>query len=273
MSWNKTSKEQSREPLKRDTKRSGVIIGIGGFLAICVVFLWFCVSLTREGGGSSHQHESKLKKDINIKKEVPRQIDVRDDVSQETGKEKERPIYEGVKKEKATRQEVLKGQQATVSTRHHIVSKMPIVKAPAEQLMLSIFETELGDPPPQIPMLPQVDEEAVLATIEKMHTVNADDSEETAQAKTLINNVKKELKVYLEEGGNINSFLQYYCSELQRAYDERVLYCQDVINAIKTEQRDVAQELYLQMNEKLNEKGIKPISLSRKQREYLGIVD
>lgn len=157
--------------------------------------------------------------------------------------------------------------------RHHIVAELPLMKDPIEQLMLSVFETELGDLPPPLPDIPQVDEASIRATIEKMPMTNLTDSEEAKDAQELVLQVKKELKRYLDEGGNINSFLQYYCNELRFAYEERRLYQQEISKALKQEDKEVVQELYIKLNEHLEEKGIKPLRLNRRQREYLGIID
>ena len=157
--------------------------------------------------------------------------------------------------------------------RHHIVAKMPVIGDPTEQLMVSIFETELGDIPPMIPVIPQVDEQKVMTAINKMHVAEAGDSEETKNAKDLVNLVKKELKKYLDDGGDVNSFLQYYCGQLQSAFEERNLCKETMSRVLNTEDREMAQEMYVKLTEQLQSKGIKPFTLNRRQREYLGIIE
>ena len=100
-----------------------------------------------------------------------------------------------------------------------------------------------------------------------------DDSEEVRAAKQMINEVKAELKKYLDEGGTVDNFLSYYVNELDAAFRERNLCKELQMKKLKTEDPAVAREYYYLINQRLADKGIKPITLTKRQKEYLGIIE
>lgn len=157
--------------------------------------------------------------------------------------------------------------------RHHIVAKKPLLADPVEQLMLSVFSTELGDMPPMLPAIPQIDEERMKKMVGFLSEESKDDSEEVRAAKQMINEVKAELKKYLDEGGTVDNFLSYYVNELDAAFRERNLCKELQMKKLKTEDPAVAREYYYLINQRLADKGIKPITLTKRQKEYLGIIE
>ena len=155
--------------------------------------------------------------------------------------------------------------------RHHIVAKMPLFKEPIEQLMETVFMTELGDMPPMLPAIPEFDEEKFKKVVDKMTPAEDGDTEDDMLAKGVVNQVKRELKKYLDEGGTTSGFLAYYVNELDAAFREREMCKELQMKAMKTEEPDVAREVYLKFNARLAAKGIKTLTLTRRQKEYLGI--
>ena len=155
--------------------------------------------------------------------------------------------------------------------RHHIVAKMPLVKEPIEQLMLTVFTTELGDMPPMLPTIPAFDEERFEKLVNLTTLAEDGDTEEVLLSKDVVNEVKAELAKYLKEGGTINGFLAYYVNELDYAFRERNTCQELMMKSMKTDDPELAREVYNKFNERLTSKGIKPLTLTRRQREYLGI--
>lgn len=155
--------------------------------------------------------------------------------------------------------------------RHHIVAKMPLVKEPIEQLMLTVFTTELGDMPPMLPAIPAFDEERFEKLVNRKTNPEKGDSEEVLLSKEIVNAVKKELAEYLKEGGTTSGFLSYYVSELDSAFKEREMCKSLAMKAMKTEDPEVAREYFFRLNEELAKKGIKPLTLNRRQKAHLGI--
>lgn len=157
--------------------------------------------------------------------------------------------------------------------RHHIVAKMPLVKEPIEQLMLTVFTTELGDMPPMLPAIPAFDEEKFEKLINKRHVAEEGDSDEVLISKDVVNQVKDELAKFIKDGGTTSGFLSYYVNELDSAFRERELCKELQMKSMKTDDPAVARDVFLKFNERLTAKGIKPLTLTRRQREYLGIED
>ena len=155
--------------------------------------------------------------------------------------------------------------------RHHIVAKMPLVKEPIEQLMVSVFSTELGDMPPMLPAIPAFDEERFEKLINKRHVAEEGDSEEVLISKELVNQVKEELSKFIKEGGTTSGFLSYYVNELDSAFRERETCKEMQMKSMKTDDPDVAREMYFKINERLAAKGIKPLTLTKRQKAHLGI--
>lgn len=155
--------------------------------------------------------------------------------------------------------------------RHHIVAKMPLVKEPIEQLMLTVFTTELGDMPPMLPAIPAFDEERFEKLVNRKTKPEKGDSEEVLLSKEIVNTVKKELAEYLKEGGTTSGFLSYYVSELDSAFKEREMCKSLAMKAMKTEDPEVAREYFFRLNEELAKKGIKPLTLNKRQKAHLGI--
>ncbi len=155
--------------------------------------------------------------------------------------------------------------------RHHIVAKMPLVKEPIEQLMLTVFETELGDMPPMLPAIPAFDEVRFNKLVNLQTLPEEGDSKEALLSKELVNQVKAELAKYLKEGGTTSGFLAYYVNELDSAFRERETCKEMQMKSMKTDDPEVAREMYFKINERLAAKGIKPLTLTKRQKAHLGI--
>lgn len=155
--------------------------------------------------------------------------------------------------------------------RHHIVAKMPLVKEPIEQLMLTVFETELGDMPPMLPAIPAFDEVRFNKLVNLQTLPEEGDSKEALLSKELVNQVKAELAKYLKEGGTTSGFLAYYVNELDSAFRERETCKEIQMKSMKTDDPEVAREMYFKINERLAAKGIKPLTLTKRQKAHLGI--
>ena len=86
-----------------------------------------------------------------------------------------------------------------------------------------------------------------------------------------MNQVKAELAKFLEEGGTVNGFLAHYVNELDAAFREREMCKQLQMRTMKSDPPEVARELFGKLNERLEAKGIKPLTLTRRQRAYIGL--
>ena len=157
--------------------------------------------------------------------------------------------------------------------RHHIVAKRPLLDSPLEQVIYSVFSVEVGDMPPMLPPLPTVDEKQLKAAIESITVARDGDSEEAKEAKRIVNQVKAALKEFLDEGGTVEGFLRHYVNVLDSAFSERNMCRELQMKSMKTDPPEVAREFYNTIQKRLEDKGIKRLTLTRRQREHLGITE
>ena len=139
-----------------------------------------------------------------------------------------------------------------------------------EVQMARIFMTEPGNAPP--PLLPISDyEEAHLAEILIADNPVLDgDGAEVQEGKSVVEQVKKELKGYIKEGGNAKDFLKYYHGKLVEAYQERQECSRQVLQVIHDDP-SIGKEFYEKVNKRLEKKGIKQIKLPKKAKELIGM--
>lgn len=163
---------------------------------------------------------------------------------------------------------------ATTTDRETVVElKIPEIENPAEQVLAAVFMTRLGDMPPPLPTISLKSEADLIRIVDEMYEVNNEDDEETAELKETLNAAKKEIDKYLSDGGDINSFLQYYDGLLNEAREEYLIAHQEVARLVNDDDEDVELriEYIKRVNAHLAEKGISPIKLTRPQLEDLGI--
>lgn len=141
-----------------------------------------------------------------------------------------------------------------------------------EKVMSWIFTTRLGDLPPPLPNIPIRDEAHMAEILIADNPVLDGDSEKIKEAKKMVELAKKELRAYLKEGGDVQSFLEYYRGQLVQAHMERSESYKS-LGKIVREDPGLAGDYLREVNAKLREKGIRPIQLSAKQKETLGIVE
>ena len=274
MAWNGSDgKPKAATPAsKRATPRMNWL-GIGGAAAIVVVLalvaLWLCVGKDSRGSDTPRKPQSKTEPASKKQPQKPVEEEA------ESGNTAQ-PIAadsESVPETPKTPEEIEAEERKKdpLYDRHHIVAKMPLVKEPIEQLMLTVFETELGDIPPMLPAIPAFDEERFEKIVHLQTLPEEGDSKEALLSKELVNQVKAELAKYLKEGGTTSGFLAYYVNELDAAFKEREMCKELMMKSMKTDEPELARDVFTKFNERLGAKGIKPLTLTRRQREYLGI--
>lgn len=270
MAWNGSDgARRIEQPKRRDglTKGivAGVVVALGGLAAL--VFLLTNTNPRHIGGEPDTSRRIKdaqpaianQAKDVgNAKGQAPAN-------GQDTAEVAEQLTPEEI--------EAIERAKDPLYDRHHIVAKKPLLEEPVEQLMLSVFETELGDMPPMLPAIPKIDQKKLDKIVGMMTETKEDDSDEAKIAKGTINAVKIELKKYLDEGGTVENFLNYYVNELDSAFNERNLCKQLQMKSMKTDDPEVAREYFHKLNERLINKGIKPLTLTNRQKQYLGITE
>lgn len=139
-----------------------------------------------------------------------------------------------------------------------------------EQVMGWIFTTELGDMPPPLPQVADIDIVHLQEILDYKSKIGKDDTDQQADAKDTVNFAKEELRKYLEKGGSPDEFLAYYHDELQAAFMERNMAYDQVLKVISTEP-ELASDYVKKVNESLAKKNIKGIVLSPRVLARYGI--
>ena len=141
-----------------------------------------------------------------------------------------------------------------------------------ELSMARIFMTKVGDPPPPLltTFIPIQDEAHLTEILFANNPVIDGDSEKVQEAKATVEQVKKEMIAYIKDGGDPQSFMAHYHKILQDAFIEKRDSLKEVAR-VAIEEPEIAQQFYLEINKKLESKGITPIELTEKQKQRLGL--
>ena len=139
-----------------------------------------------------------------------------------------------------------------------------------EQVMGWVFTTQLGDMPPPLPPIPDYDLVHLEEILNQKTTIHETDTDRQAHEKDTVDYVKKELKAFIDKGGDPEDFLKFYHDELKSAYEERSMAQQQVMKIIQ-EDPAVAIEYMKEVNESLAGKGIKGVVLPERTLKRMGI--
>lgn len=139
-----------------------------------------------------------------------------------------------------------------------------------EQVLSWIFTTRLGDAPPPLPEISIHDEAHLAEILMAANTINDDDSESAKDAKEMVMLAKEELKKFIKEGGYIEDFLEYYRGELVQAHNEWRESQRQVMEVMR-EEPELAADFVEEVNKRLHDKGIKPVSTPPQLLEKYGV--
>ena len=139
-----------------------------------------------------------------------------------------------------------------------------------EQIMAWVFMTEVGELPPPLPKIPDSEMVHLTEILLSENKIGDADSEKTAQAKEMVQAVKKELAEFIKNGGAAKDFFDYYRGELVQAYETRKTVRQSVLKILK-EEPSIALDYLDEVNKELEGKGIKKITIHPKQLAHFGI--
>ena len=106
--------------------------------------------------------------------------------------------------------------------------------------------------------------------MENKNVVTEKDSDATADAKEVVDYVKKELKKYVDEGGDPQDFLKHYHDQLQEAH-EQVKAAQEQMDKVLETEPEIAVDYLKKVNKSLAEKGIRGVVITERDRERYGL--
>ena len=140
-----------------------------------------------------------------------------------------------------------------------------------EQSMDWIFSCIPGDRPLPLLDAEDVDKELLTQVLISINEVNEEDSETDVARKENVMAAKAELRKYIKEGGDYESFMRYYHNLLD-SYHETWLEAQDAVDRSISEmpKEDLATFID-KVNATLDEKGIKHVMLDSRIRRKLGM--
>ena len=128
-----------------------------------------------------------------------------------------------------------------------------------DQILLQIFSRKRGDMPMPLPAaLPDWDVEKMgEILINKLTIDEAKDSDEMKRQKTVLNEVKEEMRKFVKDGGTVEEFIMNYHEELERCYFKKFDY-QVYLNEMQQKGEDpkLIHEMAKKLNEKLMAEGI-----------------
>ena len=145
-----------------------------------------------------------------------------------------------------------------------------IFRTSTEQVMDWIFTCEVGSPPPLLPPMSIFDQAHLAEILISDNPIREDDSDRAKEAKSTMKLAKAEFIKFIREGGNPDDFLPYYHGQLVHAHDQWKEARNAIVEMVKT-QPDIAFEFANRVNEELQGKGIKTVTIPPKMLEAFGI--
>ena len=134
-------------------------------------------------------------------------------------------------------------------------------KTGVEQVMGWVFTCKLGDMPPPLPTFSEEDRMNLAAILISKNEIKDGDDEKAAETKEMVDFAKREMMAFIKEGGDPQQFMEYYHAELRKANEYRTLAVAQA-EEIYGDDPEMAQKFIDKINETLDEKGIRPISVS-----------
>lgn len=140
-----------------------------------------------------------------------------------------------------------------------------------EQSLAAIFSTPLGAPPPLIPTrLSPVTLVHLEKILDTPNEILETDSEKAVEAKMACAAAKKEMKAYVDGGGDPEKFLEHYHSILRQANAEWKAAQFTLIETMKTDP-GLAPTMEAEVNENFKARGMRPIKMPPGLKERYGI--
>lgn len=140
-----------------------------------------------------------------------------------------------------------------------------------EQTLCNIFAIDVGDMPPPLPRIPDIELDSVPEILTRLCQIDESDSDIIKDRKESVNIAKAEMLRYLEEGGDFDDFLEHYHDVLKKAFFRQKECQRQVYTVCSEEEPEVALKFFKTINEELLQDGIKPVELPDDFAESLGL--
>lgn len=155
-----------------------------------------------------------------------------------------------------------------------VADRHPVARNGTEQILNWIFSTPPGALPSLCPNIPISEAAQIEKILDLPADYQFDESLDRLEAKRTIEAARKELKDYISKGGTPDKFFEYYHNQLIQCHQEYTDAQNSVLKMAREENDTQLVRDYLEaVNQRLSDKGICNIRLSRKMRERLGITE
>lgn len=225
-------------------------VGIAVLISVCIVLL---VSFLVQPKGTEQRETSPKKEQANKASppaKQPSQIQKTEDAPPSVV---EKPLTERERRIAEIKQKIKDNPQRMPDTNS-------VFRTSLEQTLALMFTTELGKPPFPFPPLSAKDKKRITEILISDNPVAENDSDIVAFQKETVDQVKKEMRKFIKEGGDPQKFIDYYQNELRVAAQERSLAVTESRKIMK-ESPELYKEFVETVNTRFAEKGIKPIPL------------
>ena len=140
-----------------------------------------------------------------------------------------------------------------------------------EQTLAAIFTTQLGAPPPPLPLrLTPVTYVHLESILNAPNEILDTDSEKVVEAKMACAAAKKMLKEHIDSGGDPEKFLEAYYSHLKQSHEEWKAAQRTLLETMKNDP-GLAPTMEAEVNENFKSRGMRPIKMPPKLKERYGI--
>ena len=240
-------------------KRHAMVWTLIAALGISFTLVWFMFSTTRENPTDNSNIQGRKSTKRIVQKHVT------NDLAETSAHQERSPAVEHAKPKYGQ----LPDGRWNVPGRnkiHNVVTNFTNTARPVayrngtEQALLEVFSRQRGDMPSFMPNISDRDRENLVAILLDKAKPSPNDDEWMAEDKEIINIAKDELRRYLKNGGNVDSFFEFYHNELMRSYYERKEAVKAIFDAYRTQDAELAEEFCKAVNTRLTEKGIRPIN-------------
>lgn len=224
-------------------------VGVTVLLAVCIAIL--VRLLLPKGADPKVPNPKKEQQHIAVQPvKQPNQIQHTNDAPISTV---EKPLTEHERKIAEIKKKIKDNPQRMPDTNS-------VFKTSLEQTLALMFTTELGKPPFPFPPLSAKDRERIAEILISDNPVTEYDSDMVAFQKETVDQVKKEMRKFIKEGGDPQKFIDYYQNELRVAAQERSLAVTESRKIMK-ESPELYKDFVETVNKRFAEKGIKQIPL------------
>lgn len=262
-----TKQAKSKKPSKSTLLITLCVLGgVAMVLSLMILF-------PKSSQPTIHQNSSKKRGSIaEVAPSISRPIEVNVDANKEALAQQDKKRRAELARLTPEEHREMREQQAIEKAIDLEPVSNRVFKTGTEQQIALIFTTPLGNPPPFLAQITLHEEAHLIDILMNRVDPNETDSEKIREAKEVVELAKEELRSYIKEGGDIESFLEYYHGKLQQAFHERSAAQTSVMQVIRDEP-EIAADYIREVNKRLDAKGIRRVTIAPIVADRIGYTE